>query len=163
MKNIINHLSLFFAISVLLSIQINAQEIIPCKKITFKCAQIYGGNYFINNDAIYHEIFQVRSPHPACLDYSFPIIDFSQYSLLGIVTSTGGCSAPKINYWVIKNSDNNYIYELNIEQQGYCKVNFGVEVWCLIPKIADSCVVDFKINHSVNMTKRDSLLFFYNK
>ena len=162
MKNIINHLSLFLAISILLSIQIKAQEIIPCTKITFKCAQIYGGNYFINNNAIYHEIFQIRSPHPACLDYSFPIIDFSQYSLLGIVTSTGGCSVPKINYSIIKNYDNNYIFELNIEQQGLCKMGLGVKVWCLIPKIADNCVVDFKINRSIRI-KRDSLLFLNNK
>jgi len=159
MKIKFNKITLFLIVGILLSIQINAQEIIPCKKITFKCAQIYGGNYFINNDAIYHEIFQVRSPHPACLDYSFPVIDFSQYSLLGIVTSTGGCSAPKINYSVIKNSDNNYIYELNIEQQGPCELCFGVKVWCLIPKIADICVVDFKINHSVDMTKYNNLIF----
>ncbi len=148
MKNIINHLSLFLAISILLSIQIKAQEIIPCTKITFKCAQIYGGNYFINNDTTYHELFQIRSQHPACLDYSFPVIDFSQYSLLGIVTSTGGCSSPKIEYSITKNSDNNYIYELNIEQQGCCKPKLGVKVWCLIPKIADNSIVDFNIiNH----------------
>ena len=159
MKTKFNKIILLFIVSILLSIQIKSQEIIPCTKITSKCTQIPGGNYFINNDTTYHALFQIRSQHPACLDYSFPIIDFSQYSLLGIVTSTGGCSAPKINYSVIKNSDNNYIYELNIEQQGPCELCFGVKVWCLIPKIADICVVDFKINHSVDMTKYNNLIF----
>ncbi len=154
MKNIINHLSLFLAISILLSIQINAQEIIPCEKITFKCDQIPEGNYFINNDTTYHALFQVRSLHPACLNYSFPIIDFSQYSLLGIITSTGGCSSPKIEYSITKNSDNNYIYELNIEQQGLCKRGFGVRVWCLIPKIANNSIIDFNIINTIDTTKK---------
>ena len=145
MKTKINKIFLLFTGSFLLSISVKAQEIIPCTEIIFKCAQIPGGNYFINNDTTYHELFQIRSQHPACLDYSFPIFDFSQYSLLGIITSTGGCSSPKTEHLIIKNFENNYTYNLNIEQQGFCKLNFGIEVWCLIPKIADNTIVDFNI------------------
>jgi len=145
MKTKFNKIILLFTVSFLLSISAKAQEIIPCTKITFECAQIPGGNYFINNDTTYHELFQVRTPHPNCLGYSFPNIDFSQYSLLGIITSTGGCSSPKTKYSIIKNFENNYTYNLNIEQQGLCKIHFRIEIWCLIPKIADNSIVDFKI------------------
>ncbi len=154
MKTKFNKITLLLIVSILLSIQIKAQEIIPCTKVSCKCAQTSEGNYFINNNTTYHELFQIRSQHPACLDYSFPVIDFSQYSLLGIVTSTGGCSSPKIEYSITKNSDNNYIYELNIEQQGCCKPKLGVKVWCLIPKIADNSIIDFNIINTIGTTKK---------
>lgn len=74
-----------------------------------------------------------------------PEIDFSQYTLLGIDLGVAGCKEPIITYSVIKLSNGNYKFIVDIKQQGYCKINFSYNIWCLIPKISENAIVDFKI------------------
>lgn len=75
-------------------IQISNDEII------LKCTLICHGNYVINNDDTYKET--KRSPQPYCDDYELPPIDFTSYTLHGVVTSSGACSSSKNSHFVTK-------------------------------------------------------------
>ncbi len=120
-------------------------EIIPCEEIRIMCSQSKGGNYIIKSETEYHAQIKNRSPHPDCSSYELPTIDFTKYTLLGIVTGTYGCSPPTVEHNVYYTSFNNtYLFELKVKRHGDCLLNLSFEVWCLVPKIPDGSNVEFK-------------------
>lgn len=121
-------------------------QTIQCQEIEIKCTQSKNGNYVIRNNQEYHDMVKNISTNPNCKSYTLPVIDFNQYTLLGIVTEVAGCQEPKNNHMITKEANENYTFNLDIEQQGYCKINFSVSVWCLVPKINGSSNVEFKTN-----------------
>ena len=71
-------------------------------------------------------------------------IDFTKYTLLGIVSSAGGCKSPTVNHTVFyTQSKNSYQYELAVQENGGCEINFHFEIWCLIPKINNTSKIEF--------------------
>lgn len=123
-------------------------EQIPYEDITINCTQPDEGNYIINSDAEYKTKMQIRSPHPQCVSYELPKIDFNKYTLLGISTSTRVCVVKKIDHFVKQNNvDNNIEFNLNIIQEGDCKQRYPIAIWCLISKVSDTNKIKFKINY----------------
>ena len=71
-------------------------------------------------------------------------IDFTKYTLIGVIYSSGGCKSPTISHSVyFSEKSNSYRYELNIQENGRCEPAFHGNIWCLIPKIKDGGKVDF--------------------
>lgn len=121
-------------------------DTISSQDISIKCIQIRNGNYIIRSETEYRNTLKIMSSYPDCGNCELPIIDFSNYTLLGIKTSSGGCGPPETHHFVIKNKLNEkYQFILNVKQKGFCKINFAMTVWCLIPKIESNAVIDFKI------------------
>lgn len=119
---------------------------IPCEDIVLKCNQIRHGNYIINNNVEYQDLLTIRSLHPDCGNYELPLIDFNSYTLLGVFTSTAGCSNPIISHVVTKNTaTNDFVLAVNSTQRGLCERNWKIEIWCLIPKVTDSSKIKFNI------------------
>lgn len=122
-------------------------EQIPCEKIVIKCAQSQPkGHIIINSQLEYKTQVLNDSPHPDCPSYTMPQIDFDKYTLLGAVIATGGCSEPKIDHVVTKNIiTNEIVFNFSSEQQGICLMLWTYEIWCLIPKVADTSKITFNI------------------
>lgn len=128
-------------------LSISAQQdsvIIPCQNIEIKCTQSPGGNHIINNEAEYKDLLSERSPHSACAGYELPPIDFTQYTLFGIVDGSAGCKTPKVDYNISKYPDDTYAFNLNVGQIGKCKILLHIDIWCLTQKID---TITFNINH----------------
>lgn len=127
---------------------LNSEEIIPCQEITLKCLVLgreISGEHIIKNNTEYQKLILERSPHSNCGNYQLPVIDFNQYTLIGYVSSVAGCDFPEVTH-EIKKTNNNYSVHINITQIGLCERNNPIEFWCLIPKISDNSLVEFKIN-----------------
>lgn len=142
-----NNYLLLLIVGVSLSGELFSQEVgemVPCKEILIMCSQIHPAENVIRNNMEYQKLLNVRSPHPDCGSYILPEIDFSQFTLLGIDFGVAGCKEPIITYTVIKLSNGNYKFIVDIKQQGYCKINFSHNIWCLIPKIDENVIVEFK-------------------
>jgi len=123
---------------------ITGQDTIPCQEIIIKCTQSARGNYVIRSEKEYKDLLKIDSPYPDCASYQLPAIDFSQYTLIGIITSSAGCAEPKTECNILKNIDTDtYQVNLKIMQHGMCKINFSIDKWCLIPKIDDMANVEF--------------------
>jgi hypothetical protein len=119
---------------------------IPCEEIKLKCTQTRHGNFIVNSDIEFQDLLTIRSPHPDCDTYELPPIDFNSYTLLGVVTSTAGCSPPIINHFVTKQTNTNeYVLNVNSKQSGLCERNWGIKIWCLIPKVTDISKIKFNI------------------
>ncbi|OFY84035.1 MAG: hypothetical protein A3F72_18625 [Bacteroidetes bacterium RIFCSPLOWO2_12_FULL_35_15] len=118
---------------------------IPCEEIKIKCTQSRHGNFIINDYKEYKDLLTIRSPHPDCENYELPPIDFNNYTLLGVVSSTAGCSNPIISHFVTKNTNNEFILNVNSEQRGLCERNWRIKIWCLIPKVTDKSKIKFNI------------------
>lgn len=117
--------------------------IVTCIDIDIICIQKLQSSYLIRNDKEYKELLNYRSSHPDCPNYELPYINFNTHTLLGYHTVVGGCSAPKVQKILIKNSTN-YIFRVSIEQEGACKIAQSVSVWCLVPKINNNESISYE-------------------
>lgn len=156
MKNITTISSIIvilLTISLLFSFKSKKQEeeIIPCEEITLGC-MILGretqGEYVIKNNTDYQKLIQQKSPHSDCSNYQLPAIDFYDYTLIGYVSSVGGCDEPKVTHNVTK-INNNYVVNVEIQQIGMCQRNNSIKTWCLIPKVQDNATVKFNVTKTL--------------
>lgn len=139
-------ISIFFGV---ISININqSEDVIPCEEIKLLCTQSKEGEYVIKNDSEYQNLLKIRSSHPDCKSYKLPEIDFNKYTLIGFVSSLGGCDTPEYFYNVTKD-DNMYSFNISINQKGLCKSHHSIEIWCLIPKISDISTLKYNIADSL--------------
>ncbi len=139
-----SNLSLFWIIQIslifLFIVVSNAQNIendkeIPCQStdINFYCLDDNNWHWVINNEKEYQRIVGGKTE-----------IDFSKYTLIGVVYSSAGCTKPNTSHSIyFLEKGNTYRYELNVQQNGNCKALFAGNIWCLIPKIPNEMKVDF--------------------
>lgn len=107
---------------------------VTCNQVELRHGSLYGDwHYVINSEKEFRKIIGGRSG-----------IDFSAFTLLGVVTSSGGCQPPEVSHSVkySKQSDE-YFYELKVKVNGLCEPNHLIEIWCTIAKISDSSTVAF--------------------
>ena len=155
MKNITTISSIIvilLAISLLFSFKSKKQEeeIIPCEEITLRCMLPgkIGVEHVVRNNTDYQKLIQHKNPYSDCSNYQLPAIDFYDYTLIGYVSSVGGCDEPKIMHKVIK-INNNYVVNVEIQQIGLCKRNNSITIWCLIPKVEDNVTVKFNVTKTL--------------
>jgi hypothetical protein len=116
-------------------------------EISIKCTQSRTGNYIIRNQQEYLKLTKNWSSHPNCSNYSLPVIDFNNYTLLGIVTSVGGCKPPSNTCFVNKyNNVINFILEIN--QIGTCMAEIQIIKWITIPHVNNLDSINFNIKIS---------------
>lgn len=73
------------------------------------------------------------SLHPNCSSSPLPEIDFSKKVLLGFLLEAKGCSRPKYDFKVFR-SDQNTVFNIEIEEQGMCKALFLKMIWITIDR-----------------------------
>lgn len=155
MKNIITFIS-FLLLSIFLT-SFNAEwvekKIIDYEEITLGCLILgrdISGEHVINNNVDYQNLLLIASaPISDCANYELPTIDFTKYTLIGYISSVGGCQSPEVTKQ-ITNIDNDCIVDVNIVQQGLCKRGNAIVFWGLIPKIDDNATVQFTIVKKLN-------------
>ena len=117
----------------------NSKEI-PCQSTEINLGRLEAGSWhcIINNENEFRKIVGGKTK-----------IDFSKYSLIGVVYSSGGCKQPTVIHSIyFLEKSNSYRYELNIQENGNCEPLFHGNIWCLIPKISNETKVDFVKNFS---------------
>ncbi len=144
---------ILLAISLLFSFKSKKQEeeIIPCEEITLRCMLPgkIGVEHVIRNNTDYQKLIQQKNPYSYnCDNYQLPAIDFYDYTLIGYVSSVGGCDEPKVTHDVIK-INNNYVVNINITELGWCSRNNPITIWCLIPKVEDNATVKFNVTNTL--------------
>jgi len=114
---------------------------IPCQATEINLGRLDDGSWHcvIHNEKEFRKIVGGKTE-----------IDFARYSLIGVVYSSGGCKRPTVTHCVyFSEKSSSYRYELNIQENGYCKPLFLGNIWCLIPKISNEAKVEFVKNISV--------------
>ena len=99
----------------------------------------------IDNDATYQvlldSIFQPYSS--SCDSNSHPVIDFSIHTLLGDYRYGSGCSVNFIQNLYEDIPNQKYIYDIKMEEEGFCSM-FGSSMnWILVPKLPENYTVEF--------------------
>lgn len=124
-----------FSFSIFSKQKIENRQEISCQEIEIRHGRLWGNDwhYTINDQKEFRRIIGGKSK-----------IDFTKYTLLGIVTRTGGCQPPNVTNSVYFNKSKNlYEYDLSIRQNGLCKNIFNIERWCLISKISEESRIEF--------------------
>jgi len=128
-------------------------ETIPCETPEPIGCNILGskleGEHVIRNNAEYQVLIEERSPHPNCVTYQLPPIDFTEHTLIGYISSIAGCDFPSVTHQINKLNEN---YEVNIQitRHGMCERNNPIQLWCLIPRIPAHAQVNFEIETTIN-------------
>jgi len=128
-------------------------ETIPCETPEPIGCNILGskleGEHVIRNNAEYQVLIEERSPHPNCVTYQLPPIDFSEHTLIGYISSIAGCDFPTVTHQINKLNEN---YEVNIQitRHGMCERNNPIQLWCLVPRIPAHAQVNFEIETTIN-------------
>jgi len=128
-------------------------ETIPCETPEPIGCNILGskleGEHVIRNNAEYQVLIEERSPHPNCVTYQLPPIDFTEHTLIGYISSVGGCDFPTVTHQINKLNEN-YEVKIHLTQNGLCERNNSFDIWCLVPRIPTQTRVNFEIETSVN-------------
>ncbi len=130
------------------ALTLTSDTIIPnFQKITLGCL-IDGRDVskrVINSEQEYNALWDEPSPHPDCVSYTPPIIDFQTKTLVLFTVSTGGCTPPDIldeNIYKII-SQRKYVVVLRLQQNGLCKMLRTESFRIVLPKIESDYTVEF--------------------
>ena len=106
--------------------------------------------FVINDNAAYQQIladYKNNIDSNQCATYTLPFINFSEKTLLGKLTETGGCESPDYYYKIIKDvSKKEYQFIISIKLKGNCFLRFSKYNWVTLPKVSNSYKVVFVIN-----------------
>ncbi len=156
MKKKINLVQVLFLCTTLVCAQepqVFTGETIPCETPESMRCKILGskleGEHVIRNNAEYQVLIEERSPHPNCVTYQLPPIDFTEHTLIGYISSVGGCDFPTVTHQINKLNEN-YEVKIHLTQNGLCERNNSFDIWCLVPRIPTHAQVNFEIETSVN-------------
>ena len=112
-----------------------------------------GGNreFVVRTQAEYQRLIDTSpdlhpNPFLPCIEYEFPVIDFSQKTLLGKSFTGGGCSS-EVKKKVLRNDKGReVIYSINVSFKGTCEMGISHNNFILVPKIPEGYIVKFEIN-----------------
>ncbi|MDB2317374.1 hypothetical protein N9V23_01295 [Flavobacteriales bacterium] len=156
MKKKINLVKVLFFCTTLVCAQepqVFTGETIPCETPESMRCKILGskleGEHVIRNNVEYQVLIEDLSPHPNCVTYQLPPIDFTKHSLIGYISSIGGCGFPTVTHQINKLNEN-YVVDITITQQGLCKRNNPIQLGCLVPRIPAHAQVNFEIETIIN-------------
>ena len=153
---LLNWSNLFSQNNPSVSIKNNNTEIIDSTSqikfdsIQLGCVQFRKGNYIVNDQLEYNELFSDLIPHPLCINYEPPAIDFNKKTLIGFIQGVGGCGRPIIHTEIQKDAIfHEYIITFDITQYGDCKMYNPIHLWFQIPKIEPGYSIEFVIDKKV--------------
>jgi len=112
-----------------------AQKDIIYDDVGIMCLNLSGlsRGLIISTSDEYKELLKNLSPHPECTSYSLPEIDFNSKTLLGLRVNSKGCSAPEY-FRRIYMVNGEVVFNVDIKENGMCKMLHQVTYWVTIPK-----------------------------
>jgi hypothetical protein len=128
-----------------------SQEIIETEEVEIGCLILgrgVSGEKIITNNSDYQSLLEHRSPHPNCVDYQLPIIDFEKHTLLSYVGGAGGCDTPEVSYEVERESEQINV-NIQITEFGNCLPLHPVIIRVLIPRIESNSQVEFHVETEI--------------
>ncbi|MBN2611982.1 MAG: hypothetical protein JXB00_10540 [Bacteroidales bacterium] len=103
----------------------------------------------IKDEASYQEFGDSVRIHPFNLNCDtavLPSIDFSKYSLIGKLTSVGGCNAYSVRQVFRDENGKEIVYKIHVEYSGSCDMLIVSMNWALVPKIPKGFTVEFCVD-----------------
>lgn len=88
-----------------------------------------------------------------CEDASLPLIDFSQYTLIGKWTGASGCYASYERRIVKKFNAQTYLYQIKVTSHGLCEMLISDMNWAVIPQIPPGWKVEFEVSYEFSDDK----------
>jgi len=121
---------------------------ITFSEIKIECITSKDNNFILKNEQEYQKLLTENlSDHLKCQSYKLPSVDFNLNTVVGAITSCGGCSEPEVLKKIIKIPvEKKYLIQILMIQKGLCKINFTHKSWLLLPKIEEDYSVEFIIN-----------------
>ena len=94
-------------------------------------------NFIIQSEAEFQNTFQILS---TCI---LPVVDFDQFTLLGIRSGASGCSRAYQTY--VKKEGDDFSYILRVKECGGCEPWVVQIHWVTVPKIPEIANVSFTV------------------
>ena len=94
----------------------------------------------------------LRDTAERCADSTFPAIDFSRYTLLGTITTGGGCwlTAPVSRMSIVRDAvAKSVLWKIVHIQQGSCKPLNHITSWIIVPAIPADHTVSVAVETEV--------------
>ncbi len=107
----------------------------------------------INTDSAYRAFEDsIRMSHvnKNCDTAHLPSIDFNDFTLLGKLTSGGGCNADYSRYIIKNDQTKTYTYHIKVEYDGLCEMLIFNWNWAIVPEIPENYKVVFEVDEIKN-------------
>ncbi|MGD2248836.1 MAG: hypothetical protein PVF58_10565 [Candidatus Methanofastidiosia archaeon] len=88
----------------------------------------------ITSDEEYEALLKYMSDSPVCMGSYLPLIDFSQYVLLGKYASGSGCTVTFEKHVYTDTDNKRVIYSITVVEEGLCEMFVMSMNWIVIPK-----------------------------
>lgn len=103
-------------------------------------------NYVINDNASYQQLLIHSSKYKTACKAKLPKINFRSKTLIGCLTSAGGCQAPRY-LAAIEEENGNYKVKISIKTTGSWQDVYFQMHWFLVNKLEESQKIDFEISY----------------
>ncbi len=103
-------------------------------------------DYVITNDSQYKALKIQRSDNSSCANATYPVIDFTKYTLLGKYATGGGCSIGYARNVSRDDAAKTYTYTVHVKGCGECAMAGISNNWVLVPRLPDGYTVKFLVN-----------------
>jgi hypothetical protein len=129
-----------------------AQTEVPFDSVGITCLYLIHAKekYIINSNHDYDKLLEIRALNSDCADYALPPIDFQTKTLIGYLTSSGGCDPPKFSKSIKKSGNGEYKITVRISPHGACRKKFMNMHWFLVDKIDERIKLTFESSFTVN-------------
>ncbi len=121
------------------------------EELDLQCLGTGGAREFVARTQAEYQHFIDTSPdlHPnpflPCVDYEFPVINFSQKTLLGRTITGGGCTS-EVKKDVLRNDyEQTVIYSITTIFTGTCERAITDNNFILVPKIPEDYTIKFEV------------------
>ena len=91
------------------------------------------------------ESVRIHSNNSNCESTTLPFIDFKKHTLIGKLTTNGGCHVNYDRQIIDDRKNKRIIYNITVEEIGFCKVGWINMNWALIPKLSNDYKVEFNM------------------
>jgi hypothetical protein len=122
------------------------QFITPC---FYKLGDIYKDRIVITNQDDYMTFqYKIKGNIEGyqCDTVHLPEVNFNNYSILGVVTTGGGCGAIYERKVYKDTGEKKIIYKIKVDYKGNCFIYLQSWNWVFIPKLPKGYSVDFQVN-----------------
>ena len=102
-------------------------------------------NYVIEDSTEYAAIKSAFTQSQFCESADFPVVDFSEYTLLAQWADGGGCSINFYNAVADVSESKEYLFTTTVQECGFCEMYGFSYNWVLVPKLPNDYTVRFQV------------------
>jgi hypothetical protein len=97
----------------------------------------------ISSQEDYEKLKNFISPHPDCNTYAWPIFDFNERVLIGLLVNASGCSEPEY-FKSVSKLNKEITFSIKVKEKGICRPLYQKMFWITIAK-HKNVTINFKV------------------